>query len=306
MGEFIDWLTLRLTGEWAASINTASIRLLRSQHRRLAGWTLRHTGLDDPIERFRRAPDMGTVVGTLRADVAAELASAGLIPAAEGGADASLPWSGWMWWRQGRFITACRRTCRSARARTEFHAKGIFGTYTDAVMPGQQTVEGGQVPTGLVVGQGSATTSAVTRRCAERRGVDTWPQFSTRRRRPCRSAPTASSCSTTGRANRTPLRGPGGKRHHARLLAAPYDGPCLPRHHGGHQLWHRAHSAQHPRTATPCKVGGGGGGRGDQEPPVDAVIHADVSNVPIALTEVADAPTLGFAILAAVGAGLFP
>ncbi|MCB0021999.1 MAG: xylulose kinase, partial [Caldilinea sp.] len=35
-------------------------------------------------------------------------------------------------------------------------------------------------------------------------------------------------------------------------------------------------------------------------------IHADVSNVPIALTEVADAPTLGSAILAAVGAGLFP
>ena len=35
-------------------------------------------------------------------------------------------------------------------------------------------------------------------------------------------------------------------------------------------------------------------------------MHADVSNVPITLTEVADAPALGSAILGAVGAGLFP
>jgi len=33
-------------------------------------------------------------------------------------------------------------------------------------------------------------------------------------------------------------------------------------------------------------------------------IHADVSNLPLTLTEVADAPLLGCAILAAVGAGL--
>jgi ribulose kinase len=35
-------------------------------------------------------------------------------------------------------------------------------------------------------------------------------------------------------------------------------------------------------------------------------MHADVSNVPITLTEVADAPSLGSAILGAVAAGLFP
>ena len=35
-------------------------------------------------------------------------------------------------------------------------------------------------------------------------------------------------------------------------------------------------------------------------------IHADVSNVPISLTAVPDAATLGSAILGAVAAGLFP
>ena len=35
-------------------------------------------------------------------------------------------------------------------------------------------------------------------------------------------------------------------------------------------------------------------------------IHADVSKLPLTLTEVADAPALGGAILAAVGAGLYP
>ena len=34
-------------------------------------------------------------------------------------------------------------------------------------------------------------------------------------------------------------------------------------------------------------------------------IHADVSNLPLELTEVADAPSLGCAVLAAVGAGLY-
>ena len=34
---------------------------------------------------------------------------------------------------------------------TPFYAKGLFGTYTDAVIPGQYTVEGGQVSTGSVV-----------------------------------------------------------------------------------------------------------------------------------------------------------
>ena len=35
-------------------------------------------------------------------------------------------------------------------------------------------------------------------------------------------------------------------------------------------------------------------------------IHADVANLPLALTRVADAPCLGSAILAAVGAGFYP
>jgi sugar (pentulose or hexulose) kinase len=35
-------------------------------------------------------------------------------------------------------------------------------------------------------------------------------------------------------------------------------------------------------------------------------IHADVSGIPIQLTKVADAPALGSAILAAVGAGAYP
>jgi len=34
--------------------------------------------------------------------------------------------------------------------------------------------------------------------------------------------------------------------------------------------------------------------------------HADVSNVPISFTRVGDAPGLGSAILAAVGAGIYP
>jgi ribulose kinase len=45
---------------------------------------------------------------------------------------------------------------------------------------------------------------------------------------------------------------------------------------------------------------------GPTKSPLWMQIHADVSNVPIVLTQVPDAPTLGSAILGAVAAGLFP
>ena len=35
-------------------------------------------------------------------------------------------------------------------------------------------------------------------------------------------------------------------------------------------------------------------------------IHSDAANVPISLTRVGDAPALGSAILAALGAGIYP
>ena len=42
------------------------------------------------------------------------------------------------------------------------HAKGIFGAYTDAVLPGQYTVEGGQVSTGSVMKSGGRIENSST------------------------------------------------------------------------------------------------------------------------------------------------
>ena len=177
IGEFIDWLTYRLTGEWVASINNTSIRWYYD--RGAGGWPAdfyAKMGLADLIERFPpRMLDLGKVAGSLRADVAAELGLRPGIPVAEGGADAFVAMVGLDVVAPGKlaFITGSSHLMLGQSA-TAFHAKGIFGTYTDAVMPGQQTVEGGQVSTGSVVKWFRDNFCGKEAALAAARGVDTY------------------------------------------------------------------------------------------------------------------------------------
>jgi ribulose kinase len=67
IGEFIDWLTHRLTGEWVASINNTSIRWYYDRAEQ--GWPesfYEQIGLDDLLPKFPgRVLDMGVVAGRL-------------------------------------------------------------------------------------------------------------------------------------------------------------------------------------------------------------------------------------------------
>jgi ribulose kinase len=154
VGEFIDWLTLRLTGEWTASINNTSIRWYYD--RAESGWPhsfYEQIGLGDVLPKFpQRVLDMGTVVGPLLPEVADELGLQPGIPVAQGGADAFVAMIGLDVLQPGKmaFITGSSHLHLGQSAQP-LHAKGIFGAYTDAVVPGQYTVEGGQVSTGSVV-----------------------------------------------------------------------------------------------------------------------------------------------------------
>ncbi len=90
VGEFIDWLTYRLTGEWTVSINNTAIRWYYD--RAEGGWPqdfYGQIGLDDLLPKFpQQVLDMGDTVGLLLPDVAEELGLPPGIPVAEGGADA--------------------------------------------------------------------------------------------------------------------------------------------------------------------------------------------------------------------------
>ena len=306
IGEFIDWLNLRLTGEWAASINNTSIRWYYD--RANGGWPVdfyERIGLGDVLERFpRRVLDMGQVVGPLLADVADELGLQPGIPVAQGGADAFVAMIGLDVLQPGKmaFITGSSHLTLGQSARP-FHAKGIFGTYTDAVLPGQYTVEGGQVSTGSVVKWFKDTYCGKEAIIAEERGVDIYTILNEL----ADNVPPGSEGLIVldyWQGNRTPyvdpeargvIRGLSLKHTTGHLFRAIMEGIA-------YGTEHILRTFQDNGYVVEEMVAAGG-------PTQSALwmqIHADVSNLPITLPEVPDGAALGSAILGAVTAGLFP
>ncbi|HAJ34134.1 MAG TPA: xylulose kinase [Chloroflexi bacterium] len=306
VGEFIDWLTHRLTGEWVGSIDTTSIRWYYD--RNSGGWPTdfyAKIGLDDLIERFPpRILDMGQVAGRLRADVAAELGLTPGIPVAEGGADAFVAMIGLNVVTPGKvaFITGSSHLMLGQSA-AQFHAKGIFGAYTDAVIPGQYTVEGGQVSTGSVVKWFRDNFCGKEAALAAERGIDTYTILNEL----AAQIPIGADGLIVldyWQGNRTPyvdpeargiMRGFSLKHTTGHVFRAIMEGVCYGTEHILRAFRANGYAVQE-------MVGAGGATRSQ----LWMQMHADVSNVPITLTEVPDAPALGSAILGAVAAGLFP
>ena len=306
VGECIDWLTHRLTGEWVASINTTSIRWYYD--RNAGGWPTsfyEEIGLGDVLNKFPpQVLDMGTVAGSLRADIAAELGLPAGIPVAEGGADAFVAMVGLNVLQPAKvaFITGSSHLNLGQSAKP-FHAKGMFGAYTDAVVPGQYTVEGGQVSTGSVVKWFRDNFCGNEATIAMERGVDTYTILNEL----AANIPIGSEGLIVldyWQGNRTPyvdpeargiIRGLSLKHTTGHMFRAIMEGIAY-----GTEHILRTFRANDYQVKEMVAAGG------PTKSPLWMQIHADVSNVPISFTAVPDAPMLGSAILGAVGAGVYP
>ena len=155
-----DWATHRLTGEWTASINMASASST-STATRAAGpraSTPPSTRTTSSSACRRTCADLGAVVGGLRREVAEELGLRPDTPVAVGAVDAYAGALGLGVVEPGAvaLITA-PRTSSSRQSAEPVHGPGFWGAYTDAMIPGQYTVEAGQASTGSVVTGSSAT-----------------------------------------------------------------------------------------------------------------------------------------------------
>jgi FGGY-family pentulose kinase len=305
-GECLDWLTHRLTGEWVASINTTSIRWYYD--RATGGWP--HTfyeqaGLGDLVDRFSsRVLDMGTVSGQLQAPVADELGLPAGIPVAEGGADAFVAMIGLNVVQPGKmaFITGSSHL-NLGQSGNPLTARGIFGAYTDAVIPGQFTVEGGQVSTGSVVKWFRDNFCAREVEEAARRGVDTYAILDEM----AGKVPLGSEGLMVldyWQGNRTPYVDPEARgiiwgltlRHTTgHLFRAILEGIAYGTEHILRTM------RQHGFVAEEMVACGG-----PTRSRLWMQIHADVSNLPISFTAVPDGPALGSAILGAVAANCYP
>jgi len=293
--EYQDYLNLHLTGRRVASINNAAVRWhYQSARGGFQTGLLEALGLGDLRDKWpSEVLPLGSVIGGLTPRAADHLGLPPGLPVAQGGADAFIAMIGLGVVRPGRmaFITGSSHL-HLGLSETAFHGQGIWGTYGDALLPGLHVVEGGQTSTGSVVAWlkrllGEDVTYAELNAAAAKlspgaEGLVVQEHF---------------------QGNRTPHTDPlsrGGMsglslRHgRAHLFRAIIEGIAY-----GTELILEVQRAN--GYAPDEAVIAGGATRSE----LWMQIHADVSALPLVVTKVAEAPSLGAAILAACAAGEF-
>ena len=300
-----DWLIHRLTGEWAASINMASSKYYYDRDKGGFPESLyEKVGIEDLLEKYpQNVLDLGTVVGGLRKEVAEELGLKADTPVAEGGVDAYVGALGLGVVEPGKLalITGSSHVM-IGQISEPIHGRGFWGAYTDALIPGQYTVEAGQASTGSIVAwfKNQFAGDAVAE--AKKRGVDPYEILTER----AQDIPIGSDGLISldyFQGNRSPHTDPlvrgmlwGLTLSHtpAHVFRAIIEGIC----YGTEDILRsmRRHDFE-PR----LNVVSGGPTKSE----LWMQMHADVSNIPIAFTKVSEGPVLGSAMLAAVGAGIY-
>ena len=154
IAEYTDWITFELTGNWNLGINTTSARAYYDN--RSGGFPkgfYEKIGLEDIFEKLpEKVLKLGEVTGGLRKNVADETGLSEGIPVAQGGADAFIAIIGLNALKVGQlaYITGSSHLLLG-NSDKEFHTKGLFGTYPDALVDGTFVIEGGQISTGSVL-----------------------------------------------------------------------------------------------------------------------------------------------------------
>ena len=294
VGEYQDYINLRLTGQWVGSLGNSAIRWhYQTQHGGVPRSLLAAVGLSELEEKWPQvmlAP--GAPIGPLTNEAAAHL---GLRPGTlvvQGGADAFIGVIGLGVTQPGEMalITGSSHLHIGVADRV-VHKPGVWGTYMDAVYPGKSIIEGGQTSTGSVIAWFKRHFAEQTSWDVLNDGAKAIP-------------PGAEGLLVLDhfQGNRTPytdalsrgaITGLTLKHTPAHVFRAIIEGICL----GTRLITDSFGEAFSPKRIV---LAGGA-----SNSPLWLQIHADTIGAPIELTEVADAPALGCAILAAHGAGKF-
>ncbi len=294
VGEYQDYINFRLTGQWVGSLGNAAVRWhYQTQHGGVPRSLLAAVGLSELEEKWPSqmlAP--GTPIGPLTSKAAEHLGLPAGLLVVQGGADAFIGVIGLGVTQPGEMalITGSSHLHIGVADRV-VHKPGVWGTYMDGVYPGKPIIEGGQTSTGSVI-------AWFKRHFAEHTSWDALNEGA------AAIAPGAEGLLVLDhfQGNRTPytdalsrgaITGLTLKHTPAHVFRAIIEGICL-----GTRLI--TDSFGEAFNAKRIVLAGGA-----TNSPLWLQIHADTIGAPIELTEVADAPALGCAILAAHGAGKF-
>ena len=297
-----DWMIYKLTGEWVGSINMASAKYYYDRDEGGYPQSLYSAvGVEDVLEKYPQdVLDLGVPVGGgLTKAAAEELGLKEGTPVGEGAIDAYAGALGLGVVSPGTMalITGSSHVMIGQTAEP-IYGQGFWGAYTDAMIPGQYTVEAGQVSTGTVVAWFKNRFAGEAVKEAEKRGVDPYEVLTEW----ALDVPIGSEGLTVidyFQGNRSPYTDPYARgmftglslRHGpGHVFRAIIEGICYGTEHIFRTM--RGHDFN-PR----LNVVSGGPTKSD----LWMQLHADISGTPISFTKVSEGPVLGSAMVAAVG-----
>ncbi len=301
-----DWFVNRLTGEWTMSVSLAAGKYFYDGDH--GGWPTSLYQAVDAMDIMNLYPDrivqVGEVVGGLLPAVAEELGLPTGIPVVEGGIDAYFGALGLGVAEPGRlaFITGSSHVITGQVAAPLF-SRGIWGSFTDATVPGYYTVDGGQISTGSIVAWFVRNLAGNAAAKAADRGVSVYEVLT----EGASQIPIGSDgliMLDHFQGNRAPYFDARSRgmfwgltlaHTEAHMFRAILEGVC----YGTEAII--ASMRSQGTEINEVVVSGGAVNN-----PMWLQMHADVSNLPLVLTNVSEGPVLGSAMVAAVGAGLHP
>ncbi len=152
--EQTDWMVYRLTGEITGNINTTTARWFYNNRKGGFPESLYNKiGLDDTLPKLpQRIVKIGEEAGRLTKEMAERTGLPEGIPVAGGGADAYIGVIGVNALEAGKLalITGSSQL-HIGVSPVELHTRGLFGSFPDALLPGLNFIEAGQISTGSVL-----------------------------------------------------------------------------------------------------------------------------------------------------------
>jgi FGGY-family pentulose kinase len=304
--ESTDFLMHKLTGRWAASLCNVTCKWNYASPE--GGYPVSLLDALGLPELRQKWPDevlaMGDPAGELTAEAAKALGLRPGIPVAEGGIDAYTGMLGLAVTRPGRMaLVMGSSTCHMALSDRPIFGTGVWGPYPDALLRGTWVLEGGQTATGSIVKWFKDNFAHPAQAAAAAQGRSPYELLDEEAAK-VSAGSEGLVVADWWQGNRTPIRDPlvrgaiwglGLKHTPAHIFRAIYEGTAYGTRHILEDL------AAHGFQATEIYACGGGA-----KSALWLQIHADVCGLPIHLTAVPEATTLGSAICAAVGAGRFP
>ena len=293
--EYQDFMTLRLTGERAASLNNVTLRWHYQTDR--GGWAkslVEKLGLAALLHKWpQRVVPAGGVVANISAKAAEELGLSTRVKLVQGGADALIGMIGLGVAKPGQLalITGSSHL-QFGVTEQAVNAPGVWGTYRDCVYPDRYIIEGGQTSTGSIIAWlGRLMNGTMDLEEMNRKALALEPG--------CEGLLVQDHF----QGNRTPYTDPLSRGAIVGLTLAHEPHHIFRAIMEGIGFGTRAildAMAEAGYRGTEITIGGGAGASD-----LWLQIHADTSGLPVCVPASRDAPSVGSAVLAAHGAGHF-